>query len=430
MHHFHYQNNQLLCEDVPVADIAHAVGTPFYLYSHATLKRHFKAFQNAFTDVAPLVCYSAKANSSQAILTLLRQWGSGLDIVSGGEMFRGLKAGFAPHKIVYSGVGKRTDEIDAAISHDILAFNIESMEELDLINARAGALNRRARIAIRVNPDVDPKTHPYISTGLKKSKFGIDIPTALEGYRVAQQMANVDIVGVDYHIGSQITSLDPFEQALKSIKDLVTDLRSMGIALQHLDVGGGLGITYNDESPPDLEAYAREVTKTVKALGLKLILEPGRVIVGNAGILVTRVLYRKQGAGRIFVVTDAGMNDLLRPAFYRAFHAVQPVERSSREAIFADVVGPICESSDFLAQDRFIPDVNKNELLAVMGAGAYSFVMSSNYCSRARVAEVMVREEQFDIIRQREALEELIRGEQVPGWINESVESGKWKDES
>lgn len=418
MHHFQYKNDQLFCEDIPVADIAGSVGTPFYLYSHATLERHFKAFQNAFADVAPLICYSAKANSSHAILTLLRQWGSGLDIVSGGEMHRGLKAGFAPQKIVYSGVGKRVDEIDAAIGQDILAFNIESMEELDLIDARAGALNRRARIAIRVNPDVDPKTHPYISTGLKKNKFGIDIATALEGYRLAQRMAHIDIVGVDCHLGSQITTLEPFVQALDSLKMLVSEIRSAGIPLQHLDVGGGLGITYKDESPPQLETYARAVGQTVKELGLELILEPGRVIVGNAGILVARVLYRKQGADKIFVVTDAGMNDLLRPAFYKAFHAVQPVvTHPSRETIVADVVGPICESSDFMAQERAMPDVRPGELLAVMGAGAYSFAMASNYCSRPRTAEVMVQGARFDVIRERETLADLMRGEKRPGWM-------------
>ncbi|MDA8140915.1 MAG: diaminopimelate decarboxylase [Desulfobacteraceae bacterium] len=417
MHHFHYIQNRLHCEAVPVADIALDVGTPLYLYSHATLERHFKAFQNAFAAVKPLVCYSAKANSSQAILTLFRQWGGGLDIVSGGELFRGLKAGFISQKVVYSGVGKRADEIDAAISHGILAFNIESMEELNLINARAGELKRRARAAIRVNPDVDPKTHPYISTGLKKTKFGIDIATAVEGYRAAQQMANIEIVGVDCHLGSQITTLEPFEQALAGLKQLVTELRHIGISLQHLDVGGGLGITYKDETPPGIEAYARAVTKVVQETGLQLILEPGRAIVGNAAILVTKVLYRKQTGEKQFVIVDAGMNDLMRPALYKAYHAIEPVEKQSRATIVADVVGPICESSDFLAQDRSMVDVLPGELLAVMGAGAYGFVMSSNYCSRIRAAEVLVKEDRFDLIRQRENLEDLVRGELVPAWV-------------
>ncbi len=417
MHHFKFIDDQLYCEQVAVADVASVTGTPLYLYSHATLNRHFEVFKSAFADVAPLICYSAKANTSQAILSLFCQLGGGLDIVSGGELFRGIKAGFDPAKIVYSGVGKRVNEIDAALGHDILAFNVESIQELELIDSRAAALNRRARVAMRVNPDVDPQTHPYISTGLKKNKFGIDIPTALEGYRKAHQMANVDVVGVDCHLGSQITTLEPFEEALRSLKTLVHELRQSGIPIRHLDVGGGLGIVYKDESPPQIDAYADAVKKIVRETGLDLILEPGRVLVGNAGILVARVLYRKPGVDKIFVVTDTGMNDLMRPAFYKAYHAIQPVKRRSAETITADVVGPICESSDFLAQDRSMPDLNQDDLIAVMGAGAYSFVMSSNYCSRPRAAEVMVSADRFEVIRQRETVEDLVRGEQIPSFI-------------
>jgi diaminopimelate decarboxylase len=417
MHHFDYREHHLYCENVPVELIAQAVGTPFYLYSHATLARHFTVFKEAFKGADPLICYSAKANSSQALLTLFRQWGSGLDIVSGGELHRGLKAGFAPGRVVYSGVGKRVDEIDAAIGQDILMFNIESLDELALIDARAGALNRRARVAMRVNPDVDPQTHPYISTGLKKNKFGIDIATALDGYRMAQRMAHIDIMGVDCHLGSQITTVEPFEQALAGLKELLQALRGENIAVQYLDMGGGLGIAYHDETPPLPAAYARTVLRALKGIGLKLILEPGRVIVGNAGILVTRVLYRKLGGEKKFVIVDAGMNDLIRPTLYRAYHAIEPVVRHPRETITADVVGPICESGDFLALDRPMADVRPGELLAVMSAGAYGFVMSSNYCSRTRAAEVMVAGDRFDIIRRRETLDDLVRGEQVPPWL-------------
>ncbi len=417
MHHFDYRDHQLYCEEVPVARIAEAVGTPFYLYSHATLARHFTVFKEAFAGADPLICYSAKANSSQALLTLFRQWGSGLDIVSGGELHRGLRVGFDPRRIVYSGVGKRVDEIDAAIGRDILAFNIESLDELALIDARAGALNRRARVAMRVNPDVDPKTHPYISTGLKQNKFGIDIDTALEGYRQAQRMAHIDIVGVDCHLGSQITTVEPFEQALSGLKALLQALRGENIQVQYLDMGGGLGIAYQDETPPEPNAYARPILRALKGTGLRLILEPGRVIVGNAGILVTRVLYRKQTGDKKFVIVDAGMNDLIRPTLYRAYHAIEPVVRRPGATITADVVGPICESGDFLALARPMADPRPGDLLAVMSAGAYGFVMSSNYCSRTRAAEVVVSAERYDIIRRRETLDDLVRGEQVPPWL-------------
>ena len=417
MHHFKYHDRTLHCEAVPITRIAQEIGTPFYLYSHATLERHFKAFQSAFQAADPLICYSAKANSSQALLTLFRQWGGGLDIVSGGELDRGIRAGFSPQKIVYSGVGKRIDEIDAAIGCDILMFNIESIDELTLIDQRAGAMGRKARVAIRINPDVDPGTHPYISTGLKKNKFGIDMAQALDGYRAAMKMTNIEIAGIDCHIGSQITTIEPFQEALASLKQLIAELSNLGISIRYLDMGGGVGITYHEETPPDLGAYADGLIDSIKDLKLKLILEPGRVIVGNAGILVTRVLYRKQGSAKTFLVTDAGMNDLIRPTLYGAYHAIEPVEQHDRAIITADVVGPICESGDFLAQERSIADVRPDELLAVMSAGAYSFVMASNYCSRLRAAEVLVRGDRFDTIREREKLDDLVRGEQVPTWM-------------
>lgn len=417
MHHFHYRQNELYCEDIPVRQIAQEVGTPFYLYSYATLVRHFHAFDGAFEGADRLVCYSAKANASMAVLKLLNRLGSGLDIVSGGELYRGLKAGIAPEKIVYSGVGKRVDEIDLALQSGILMFNIESLDELELIDRRAGALKTKAPIAIRVNPDVDPKTHPYISTGLRKNKFGIDIVRALAAYRCAQNLENVTIIGIDCHIGSQITDVQPFKDALESLKALMKELTAMGIDIRYVDMGGGLGITYDREAPPDPADYARAIVSSLDDMSVKLILEPGRVIVGNAGILVTRTLYRKSGSVKNFLIVDAGMNDLLRPTLYSAFHAVQPVALSNDKKLVADVVGPICETSDFLAQDRELPDVANGELLAVMSTGAYGFSMSSNYCSRPRVAEVMVNGDRFDVIRKRQAYADLVAGESLPSYL-------------
>jgi diaminopimelate decarboxylase len=419
MHHFKYRDNILFCEDVPVKEIADEIGTPFYLYSHATLKRHFQAFSTAFEGIDNLICYSAKANTNLAVLKLFADLGCGLDIVSGGELYRGLKSGFTPDRVVYSGVGKSTDEIDYALEKGILMFNVESLVELKLINERAGRLGKCAPIAIRVNPDVDAKTHPYISTGLKKNKFGIDAEAALEGYRVAEHLEHVDVVGVACHIGSQITETDPFEAALKSLKALIIDLKQMGINIKYLDMGGGLGITYADEKPPPINEYADTIIEQLKDVDLKLVLEPGRVFVGNAGILVTKVLYHKSGGVKNFVIVDAGMNDLLRPTLYNAFHAIEPVVNSGKDLIVADVVGPICESSDFLAVDRSMATVDGGDLLAVMSAGAYGYVMSSNYCSRPRVAEVMVKGGRFHVVKARESYEDLVRGETLPPFLEE-----------
>ncbi len=417
MHHFTYRNNELYCEDVPVRLIAESVGTPFYLYSHATLKRHFLTFNDAFEGLDRLVCYSAKANTNLAVLKLFKCLGGGLDIVSGGELYRGLKAGFSPDRIVYSGVGKRVDEIDYALEAGILMFNVESLEELALINERAGVLKTKAPVAIRVNPDVDPKTHPYISTGLKKNKFGIDRNTAIEGYNAARQLKHVKVVGIDCHIGSQITDVTPFIEALQSLKDLIDEIKEMGFKIKFLDMGGGLGITYDNESPPHPKDYARAIATSLKGTRLKLILEPGRVIVGNAGILVTKVLFRKAGATKEFVITDAGMNDLMRPTLYNAFHAIEPAVISGSRHITADVVGPICESGDFLALDRKISDVQRGDLLAVMSAGAYGFAMSSNYCSRLRAAEVMVKDDSFYTVKERESYMDLVNGESIPPFL-------------
>jgi diaminopimelate decarboxylase len=419
MHHFNYRDNELYCEDVAIQKIAEKIGTPFYLYSHATLKRHYTAFNDAFKGVDRLICYSAKANASLAILKLMKHLGSGLDIVSGGELYRGLKAGFSPDRIVYSGVGKRIDEIDYALNSGVLMFNVESFEELKLIDKRAGIIKCKAPIAIRVNPDVDPKTHPYISTGLKENKFGIDTLGALEGYKYAKTLKNIRIIGIDCHIGSQITEVQPFTDALMSLINLFGELKKLGIGIRFLDMGGGLGITYEDETPPQLGEYACAILDALEGTALKLILEPGRVIVGNAGILITRALYRKLGAAKNFIIVDAGMNDLMRPALYQAYHAIQPVVLSKqREELVADVVGPICESSDFLAQDRKITAVENGALLAVMSAGAYSFAMASNYCSRPKVAEVMVSGGQYEVIKKRQGYTDLVDGESVPSFLS------------
>lgn len=418
MHHFTYRQNEMYCEDVPIKKIAKEVGTPFYIYSYATLKRHFCAFDQAFEGINRLVCYSAKANSNHAILALLNNLGSGLDIVSGGELFRGVKAGILPDKMVYSGVGKRIDEIDYALESGILMFNVESLEELNLIDKRAGFLKKKAAVAIRVNPDVDPQTHPYISTGLKKNKFGIDTRTSIEGYKAARALKNIEIIGIDCHIGSQITKVQPFKDALKSLKSLITELKKIGIEIKYLDMGGGLGITYDDESPPQLNEYAKAIVESLKETDLQLILEPGRVIVGNAGILVAKALFRKSTSAKKFIIVDAGMNDLLRPALYDAFHSILPVVKSDDEFVKADIVGPICESSDFLAADRKIPDVKNGDLIAVMSAGAYGFAMSSNYCSRLKVAEVMVKDNRFHVVTQRQGYEDLVKGESVPPFIS------------
>ena len=417
MNHFTYCKNKLHCESIDIAKIAEKVGTPFYLYSHATLKRHFTVFNDAFSSTKKLVCYSAKANSNLAVLKLFQKLSSGLDIVSGGELYKGLKAGFSPDKIVYSGVGKRVDEIDYALSTGILMFNVESMEEMELINERGKHLNLVAPVSIRVNPDVDPKTHPYISTGLKKNKFGIDIKTAIEGYKTAATMKNIKIVGIDCHIGSQITRTQPFTDALESVKQLIRQLKEIDIKIKYLDIGGGLGITYDDETPPEPKEYADAITKSLKGIDVQLILEPGRVLVGNAGILVTKVLYRKDNHGKNFIVVDAGMNDLLRPAIYKAFHSILPVVKTDTKKITADIVGPICETGDFLATDCQISDVSSGDLLAVMSAGAYGFTMSSNYCSRLKLAEVMVSNDKFAVVKTRQNYEDLLHNEAIPQFI-------------
>lgn len=417
MHFFDYHDDEMCCEKIPLRHIAERVGTPCYVYSYNTLVRHFTVFDKAFEEVPHQICYSAKANSNLAILRLFGKLGGGADIVSGGELYRCLKAGIDPRKIVFSGVGKQEEEIEDAMKAGILMFNVESSQELQTINAVAGRMRAKAPIAIRVNPDINPKTHPYISTGLKKNKFGIDILRAPAAYRLASDLPHLHVVGIDCHIGSQLVEVEPIVEALRKLKELVTDLRKQGFEIHYLDLGGGLGITYQDEEPPHPVEYAASVLEEARGFGCTLILEPGRVIVGNAGVLLTKVLYTKENEEKKFLIVDAGMNDLVRPSYYGSFHQILPVKREGRENIVADVVGPICESSDFLAKDRKIARIHPGELLAVMSAGAYGFSMSSNYNSRRRIAEVLVRDDQMFVIRKREAYEDLTRGEEIPDFL-------------
>ncbi|ROQ92260.1 diaminopimelate decarboxylase [Desulfosoma caldarium] len=414
MHHFQYRQGRLYGEEVPVEAIVKDVGTPVYIYSRATLTHHFQVFDGAFSSIPHLTCYSVKANSNLAILALFGSLGGGVDIVSGGELFRARRAGIAPAKIVYSGVGKTREEIDDALSEDILMFNIESRQELEAISQRAQALGRTARIALRVNPDVDPKTHPYIATGMEKNKFGIRVDEAIESYRYAMRLPHIKVVGIDCHIGSQLTDTQPFVDALKRLRILMERLYALGISVQYLDLGGGLGIPYADEEPPHPVEYAKAILKEMNGLSCTLIFEPGRVLVGNAGILVTRVLYTKTTPTKHFIIVDAGMNDLIRPSLYGAYHHIQPVVPYERDEETVDVVGPICESGDFLARQRTLPRVEPGELLAVMSAGAYGFSMSSNYNSRPRPAEVLVDGSTYHVIRHRETREDLVRLEKIP----------------
>lgn len=414
MNDFQYRDQQLFCENVPIDRIAASVGTPFYAYSYRTLKRHFRVFDEAFTDLPHLTCFAIKSNSNIAILRLFIEEGSGVDIVSGGELYRAIQAGVDPQKVVYSGVGKKIEEIEFALHTGILMFNVESSQELEAISACAQRMGKTAGIALRINPDVDAQTHPHISTGLKENKFGINIPKSLEEYRRAQVLKNIEVIGVSCHIGSQITKTAPFVDALNRLKALLSQLKDEGFAIRYLDLGGGLGITYKDETPPHPTEYAKALLEISQDLPCTFIFEPGRVLVGNAGALVTRVLYRKSTEEKNFVIVDAGMNDLIRPSLYDSYHRILPVMEQDKDKIVADVVGPICESGDFLAKKRKMADVAQGELIAVMSAGAYGFSMSSNYNSRPRVAEVLVRDDRFYVIRQRETYEDLVRGEVMP----------------
>jgi len=413
MDHFEYRDGRLHAEDVPVADIAATVGTPCYIYSRATIERHWRAFDHAFGEHPHLVCYAVKANSNLAVLNVLARLGSGFDIVSGGELERVLAAGGDPGKIVFSGVGKRRDELERALEMDIRCFNVESEAELALLERVAAERGQRAPVSLRINPDVDADTHPYISTGLKQNKFGIEVERALAVYARAAASPHLEVVGVDCHIGSQLTRVAPFVDALERVLALVGRLEAQGIAIRHLDLGGGLGIRYRDEEPPLPAEHAAALLERLRDRPHEILIEPGRAIVGNAGILVTRVELLKQGDEKSFAVVDAAMNDLLRPALYSAWQAIIPVEpRAVGEPHRYDVVGPICETGDFLGKDREL-NIEPGDLLAVRSAGAYGFAMSSNYNSRPRAAEVMVDGGCFRVVRRRETVAELYAGEAV-----------------
>jgi len=413
MDYFNYRNNALYAEAVAVPDIVATYGSPCYIYSRATLERHWKAFDLAFGDQAHLICYAVKANSNIALLNLLARLGSGFDIVSLGELERVLAAGGEAKKIVFSGVGKREDEILAALKIGIRCFNIEVTDELDRINRLAGQLGVIAPVSFRVNPDVDANTHPYISTGLKENKFGIDIEQALTEYRRAATLQHINIIGIDCHIGSQLTETRPFLDALDKILDLVSVLKADGIHLHHLDLGGGLGIRYNEEEPPEPADYIAAVLKRLGKANFEILLEPGRAIVGNAGILVTQVEYLKPTAHKNFAIVDAAMNDLVRPSLYSAWQEIIPVNQQSNapEQVW-DIVGPVCETGDFLGKDRALK-LSQGDLLAIRSSGAYGFSMSSNYNSRPRVAEVMVDGDQVYLVRERESIAQLLAGEHL-----------------
>jgi diaminopimelate decarboxylase len=413
MHNFATKQGELHCEDASLRELADRFGTPLYVYSRATLTRHYRVFDEAFAGYPHLICFSVKANSNIAVLNLLADLGSGADIVSGGELYRTLKAGMAPDRIVYSGVGKTRAEIDQAIDAGILMFNIESFQELDQLDAAARQKGIKARISLRINPDVDPKTHPYVATGLKTSKFGIRFADALAVYERAGKLSNIDVVGVDCHIGSQLTEVDPFVEAVAKLRELIAVLRGRGFDIRYLDLGGGLGITYDAEDPPLPSDYGKAIRSQLGRDDLTLILEPGRNLVGNAGILLTRVLYIKQREGKRFAIVDAGMNDLIRPSLYDAYHGIVPVRDLGREKVVVDVVGPICESGDFLARDREVPALEQGELVAVMSTGAYGFSMASTYNSRPLAAEVLVDGAECFLIRERGTYEDLIRNEHM-----------------
>ena len=421
MHHFAYRDGVLSAEAVDLVTLAEAVGTPFYCYASATLERHYRVFAGAFADVDALVCYSLKANSNQAVIATLARLGAGADVVSEGELLRARAAGVAREKIMFSGVGKTGRELALAVEEGVLCVNVESEAELELLAAIAAGKGRSADISIRVNPDIDPKTHAKIATGKAENKFGIPISRAREVYARAARLGGVRVVGVDMHIGSQITELDPFGDAFALLADFVAVLRADSHAITHLDLGGGLGIPYREDNapPPDPDAYAAVVKRATRGLGCRLIFEPGRLIVGNAGILVTRVLYVKRGEAKTFVIVDAGMNDLVRPTLYDAHHDIRPVREPAAGAprIIADIVGPVCESGDFIALDRSLVAPQPGDLLAIMSAGAYGAVQAGTYNSRALVPEVLVRADEWALVRPRVTAAELIALDRLPGWL-------------
>jgi diaminopimelate decarboxylase len=421
MHHFAYRHGVLHAEDIDLIALADAVGTPFYCYASATLERHYRVFAQAFADVDALICYAMKANSNQAVIATLARLGAGVDVVSEGELLRARKAGVPAQKIMFSGVGKTARELALAVEHGILCVNVESEAELELLAGIAAGKGGAVDISIRVNPDIDPKTHAKIATGKAENKFGIPISRAREVYARAAKLSGVRVAGVDMHIGSQITELDPFSDAFALLADFVHVLRADGHTIRHVDLGGGLGIPYREdnEPPPNPDAYAAVVKRATRDLDCRLIFEPGRLIVGNAGILVTRVLYLKRGEAKTFVIVDAGMNDLVRPTLYDAHHDIRPVRETAAGAprVVADVVGPVCESGDFIALDRSVVEPKAGDLLAIMSAGAYGAVEAGTYNTRALVPEVLVRKGEWALVRPRVSAEELIALDRLPAWL-------------
>jgi diaminopimelate decarboxylase len=421
MHHFAYHNGAMRAEDVDLGALAREVGTPFYCYSSATIERHYRVFSEAFADLPALVCYAVKANSNQAVLTTLAQAGAGMDVVSEGELRRARASGVPGQKIIFSGVGKTRAEMALGLDEDILCFNVESEPELEVLSQVATARGTLARIAIRVNPDVDARTHHKISTGKSENKFGIPISRARDVYARAKALPGLIVTGVDMHIGSQIVDLAPFDEAFALLADFVRTLRADGHAIDHVDLGGGLGIPYrrDNDPPPDPVAYAEIVRRRTKGLDCQLFFEPGRLIVGNAGILVTSVIYVKQGADKTFLIVDAAMNDLIRPTLYDAYHEILPVAEPHRDArrLHADVVGPVCESGDYLALDRDLPEAAAGDLLAVMTAGAYGAVQAGAYNSRLLIPEVLVKGADYAVVRPRPSYEDLIGQDKIPPWL-------------
>lgn len=417
MHDFKFKNNELYCENVKVSTIAKQIETPFYLYSHHTLVDHFTKIKEAFKTVNPLICFAMKANDNMAVLKTLADQGAGFDIVSVGELKKLQKIKADTTKVVFASVGKTEEEIIAAMNAKILFFNVESQPELDEINRIAKKLKKNAAVALRINPDVEAPTHAKITTGTLKNKFGIDLATAREIMKNQKKYANIKFSGLHVHIGSQITKSDPFITAIKKVIEFINSLKADKIILEYLDIGGGLGIIYKDEKPQTAQEFSDAILPYLKKTGLKIVMEPGRFIVGNAGIFVTKVLYIKDNGVKKFVIVDGGMNDLMRPSLYDAYHEIVPLKRKATEQEQVDIVGPICESGDYFAKDRMLEKVQKNDLLAIMSAGAYGYVMSSNYNVRGRGAEIMVKGNKFEITKKRERFEDLIRGESIPSFL-------------
>jgi diaminopimelate decarboxylase len=407
-----YKNNKLYYDNVLLENIVKKYKTPLYVYSYNSIKENFLSYDLAFGKIPHLICFAMKTNSNMGVLNSLAKLGSGIDAVSGGEIFRAIKAGVNSKKIVYAGVGKTEEEIDYALKNSILMFNVESISELNHIQERAKKLNKIANISLRVNPDVNPKTHPYISTGLIENKFGIGINRAIEVYLYAKKLSNINVKGIHMHIGSQIVNVSPYSEAIKKVLNVVNELKKIGINLDYFNIGGGLGIQYKSENTSKPNEFIKKLLPYFKNTNLTILVEPGRSIIGNAGIFITKVLYNKNRSKKNFVIVDAGMNDLIRPAFYDAYHDIIPMNKISKTKI-ADVVGPICESSDFLAKNRKVADVNEGECLVLKSAGAYCFSMSSNYNSRLRLAEVMIKNKKVYLIREREKLEDLIKNENM-----------------